>query len=390
MPQTLAEDAPPPTTPSPHGTCGNCGTPLLGEHCYACGQPIRGLVRHFTSIAGDFFDSVLNLDARTPRTLWPLFSKPGYLTHEYFAGRRVRYVSPVRLFFFMAIVTFFFAQLALGGSSIVQVNSSDDNDDIDASMTVAQAEQRRDAAIAKMDEARKEMRGTPAEAGIAGIDAGERAIRKEAAERIAALQEAERTGRPPPPPEADNDFSFNGKPWDAKTNPLQMSWLPRIGNDWLNALVGRGKKNIERLRNEPEAFKAAILGAIPTMLFLLLPVFALMLKLFYVFRRRLYMEHLIVALHSHAFLCLSLLLVFVAKALGDWLAPAGGAVAVAVGTAEGLLWCWMLLYLLLMQKRIYGQGWTMTLLKYSVLGICYVVLLSIGAAFAALYSLVWM
>ena len=49
----------------------------------------------------------------------------------------------------------------------------------------------------------------------------------------------------------------------------------------------------------------------------------------------------------------------------------------------------MPLYLLLMQKRVYAQGWTMTLLKYCVLGICYVVLLSLGVAFTMLVSLVW-
>ena len=47
-------------------------------------------------------------------------------------------------------------------------------------------------------------------------------------------------------------------------------------------------------------------------------------------------------------------------------------------------------YLLVMQKRVYGQGWLMTLLKYCVLGVCYFVLLSLGAAFTMLASLVWM
>jgi hypothetical protein len=43
-----------------------------------------------------------------------------------------------------------------------------------------------------------------------------------------------------------------------------------------------------------------------------------------------------------------------------------------------------------MQKRVYGQGWTMTVLKYCILGMCYAVLLSLGAAFTMLASLVWM
>src|SRR4249919_1945025 len=102
-----------PAAPAALPACQNCGEPLLGPHCYRCGQPVNGLVRHFSSILGDFLDSVLNIDARIFRTLGPLFTRPAYLSLEYFAGRRVRYVSPVRLFVFLSIVTFFIAQLML-------------------------------------------------------------------------------------------------------------------------------------------------------------------------------------------------------------------------------------------------------------------------------------
>src|SRR3546814_12079346 len=95
------------------------------------------------------------------------------------------------------------------------------------------------------------------------------------------------------------------------------------------------------------------------------------------------MEHLLVALHSHAFLCLALLLVFLVMALQRWLPPGAGALHGMFTAIEVLLWCWMPLYLLLMQMRAYGQGWTLPFLKYSVLGFCHVVLLSLGAAFPA-------
>src|SRR5690606_7455946 len=75
--------------------CGNCGTPMQGDFCYRCCQPVRGLVRHFSSIVGDFFDTVFELDSRMARTLGPLLIRPGWLTLRYFEGQRVRYVSPV-------------------------------------------------------------------------------------------------------------------------------------------------------------------------------------------------------------------------------------------------------------------------------------------------------
>jgi hypothetical protein len=126
---------------------------------------------------------------------------------------------------------------------------------------------------------------------------------------------------------------------------------------------------------------------VPSTLFVLLPVFALMLKILYLFKRRLYMEHLIVALHSHAFLCLALLLAFLAMALRD--AVPQGFLHGLLGVAEGLLFAWMPVYLLLMQKHVYRQGWTLTLFKYCVLGFSYVMLLSFGAVFTVLASLVW-
>jgi hypothetical protein len=166
---------------------------------------------------------------------------------------------------------------------------------------------------------------------------------------------------------------------------VAVRWLPGFANTWINAQVGRAQKNIARIQDDPDLFKNAVLGALPSTLFVLLPIFALMLKVAYLFKRRLYMEHLIVALHSHAFLCLSRLLVYAFTALADALP----ALATPAGLVEGLLFAWMPLYLLLMQKRVYAQGWIMTTLKYCVLGVCYVVLLSLGVAFTMLVSLVW-
>lgn len=398
--------------------CENCGRALLGDYCYACGQPVKGLVRHFSSIIGDFADSVLNLDTRLPRTLWPLLAKPGFLTTEYFSGRRVRYVSPVRLFVFISIVTFFVAQFTVSfGDGTVKFD--DDGDSISRAATVQEVEKVRDQALAEMAEARRNVAGTPG-ADI-GIRMGEKAIKEKAQKRIEALRKAQAasTASAGAAAEAETasatptsvttpttatastklttatsndddefDISFNDKPWDAKTNPIAVEWLPRFANDWLNSQAGRAKGNFKRLKEDPNALKDAMLSAVPSTLFILLPLFAAMLKILYVFKRRLYMEHLIVALHSHAFLCLALLLMFVTIALQSWLAPETGVLHSLFGWIEALLWLWMPIYLLIMQKRVYAQGWPMTLVKYCVLGFCYFLLLTTGALFTMLFSLV--
>lgn len=392
--------APLPDTAAPNarGDCANCGTPLLGDHCYACGQPVKGLVRHFSSLVGDFLDSVFEWDGRLPRTVAPLLLKPGYLTTQYLAGHRIRYVSPFRLFFFLAVLTFFIGKLTVSFGENGGVNFRGDND-IETALTVEGVEKARDKALAELAEAKADI---AAEAGTsdasanpglrtagAAITASEGTVRAQAEDRIRRLRAAEQAGEPPPPPNVAH-LSFGNGVWNAEKNPITIAWLPGFANDWLNQQAARIEKNIPRLQEDPDLFKDAMLGAVPSTLFVLLPLFALMLKVLYLFKRRLYMEHLIVALHSHAFLCLAVLLLFVLMGLGHWLAPQGGGLGVVFKLFEAAIWIWMPLYLLLMQKRVYGQGWPMTLLKYSVLGWCYVVLLSFGAAFTAIAGLVWM
>jgi hypothetical protein len=385
---------------APARRCQNCGEALLGEHCYACGQPTKGLVRHFSSIIGDFMDSVFELDSRILRTLGPLLFKPGYLSDEYFAGRRVRYVSPVRLFVFLSLFAFFAAQLSFdidnGNGGVIQVDTPKEAgiEATDAegvrlleASTVADVERIRDAALAEITTAREEAKGVP---GVSiGLDVAEQAIRNDAERRIAEIEESQRTGKPlaVQRDREDGRISFNGTPWDPQTNPANIGWLGEAGNARLNAYIGRAQGNIKRIQDDPNLLKDAFLSTVPTTLFVLLPLFALLLKVAYLFKRRLYMEHLIVALHSHSFLCAGLLVVLLLDALAGWTTGLAW-LSASIRFGEVLLLCWMPLYLLLMQKRVYRQGWIMTLLKYCVLGTCYLVLISFGATASLLASLV--
>ena len=338
----MTADTPVPVMPTeptaPASRCENCGAVLLGEHCYSCGQPTKGLIRQFSDIIGDFLDTVLNIDARIFRTLGPLLVHPGRVSLEYFAGHRVRFVSPVRLFVFLSIATFLVARWVAP-----DIHAETDNK---GSISLTQA-------------------ATPTNA-------------------------AANSAATPPSAQEDDNFDFNGKPWNASSNPVAVAWLGSTGNTWFNNLIGRAKINVERTRHDPNAFKNAVLGAMPTALFLLLPIFALLLKIAYLFKRRLYMEHLVVALHSHAFLCIGTLILICLSQLQSWIGTSSGFLHGLAGWASAAVWIWMPTYLLIMQKRIYGQGWLMTLLKFFSLGLVYVVLLSLGLAATMLATLVWM
>jgi hypothetical protein len=362
--------------------CGNCGTVLLGPHCHACGQPVKGLVRHFSSVLGDLLDTVLQLDTRITRTLTPLLLRPGYLSCEYFAGRRLRYVSPVRLFFFLSVVAFLAAQWTL--DSQPQSPQTIQVDNLQNAGTVAEAQHLRDTALQKIAASRVRAAKVPAVAE--GLNAAEADLRHQADVRIAELQHAEATHTAPPV--HDSNFEFDNAPWDPVKHPLHVSWLPESGNVWLNSLAGRAKGNLQRIRQDPNVLLDAWMSALPSTLVLLLPLFALLLKIAYAFKRRLYMEHFIVALHSHAFLCLDLLLILLLNGFDDVLGWHWAHVPLLISII--LLIVWMPFYLLLMQKRVYAQGWLMTTLKFGVIGTVYLVMLSIGAALSLLAKIVWL
>lgn len=380
------------TSPTPPAECRNCGAPLLGDHCYACGQPVKGLVRPLGSLFGDVLDNVFNIDTRIVRTLGPLFARPGFLTREYFAGRQVRYVTPVRLFFFLCIAAFFVAQLAIDKDSTpVNINLNDQaTGEVGAATTEADVLKRRDAALEKLRAGRAKLpQGPGLEGAQAGFDAGIAQVQRTADTRIEALRAAAAKGEPPPQAMEDAISFGGGKPWDAQENPVHVPGAPQFVDGWFNQKIGRAQHNIARIKADPSQYTEAFVGAIPTALFVLVPLFAVLLKLAYVFKRRLYMEHLVVALHSHAFLSLDLLLVFACMALRR-LVPEAGIASTLLGWCIGLLIAWMPLYLLLMQKRVYAQGWPMTLLKYFVLGTVYMTLLGFAISGAAIASLVWM
>src|SRR5581483_323837 len=174
--------------------CANCGTELLGPHCYACGQPVKGMVRHLGSILHDMADTVLNIDSRIFRTLLPLYFRPGFLSTEYFAGRRVRYVTPFRLYFFLSVAAFLLIQVSFDSSiddararGVVHFDLGDDV--IAAALTPAEVEARRDAAIAAVEKTRAA--GLP-DAAAKKLDRAEEKIRERAKRRLEKLDEIEK------------------------------------------------------------------------------------------------------------------------------------------------------------------------------------------------------
>lgn len=84
--------------------CLNCGTQVIGHFCHQCGQENLDTRENFFHLVGHFVSDYFHFDSKFFRSLIPLFLRPGFLTKEYWEGRRVHYIHPLRLFFFVTII----------------------------------------------------------------------------------------------------------------------------------------------------------------------------------------------------------------------------------------------------------------------------------------------
>ena len=92
--------------------CANCETKLVSQstYCHHCGQRSdneKSLSAFITHFLNDYF----TFDSKILKSIGPLVAKPGYLTKEYLAGRRVSYIPPLRLFIFTSIIFFLMLKL---------------------------------------------------------------------------------------------------------------------------------------------------------------------------------------------------------------------------------------------------------------------------------------
>jgi hypothetical protein len=88
--------------------CPSCSTTLIGPYCHNCGED-RPDDHHFSwsHARHDAMHEFLHLDGKIFQTLWLLFRRPGFLTGEYWEGRKRLYIRPLRLYIVIAALHLF-------------------------------------------------------------------------------------------------------------------------------------------------------------------------------------------------------------------------------------------------------------------------------------------
>jgi hypothetical protein len=278
-PAYTASTQPPWTT-----TCLNCGATIASTFCGDCGQralPPRPTVRE---LAGDAFAELSGWDGKFVETFKLLLRKPGELTRQFIDGRRVRFISPVRLYLTVSVVYFLAAAAA--------------------PMLVPP--------------------GTSFKAG--GVKIGI-------------------TSTGPGKPAENNTITQA----DRDSLVAQLASAPKIIRPIL-----------QRVASDPNGFKRDLYETMPRAMFLLVPLFAAIVGVFY--RGRHYPEHLYFALHVHAFAFLALLTSELAKFTHVFALAAG---------VETLAQLSLPVYAILALRRVYGGSFGTTIAKGAGIGALY-------------------
>ena len=365
------EDSAPPLT-----HCENCGADLKGHWCAKCGQPAIEYRRSFRYVVSDLLNEFLNWDSKFFTTIALLIVKPWRLTNEFLAGKRVRYVNPLRLYLLASILFFFAVNYGAKGIRIdptkfpeekraeVAAAIADKRDEIEAELKKENLapEQRRKAQKA-LDYLTKPTSSatttaTPEETPSPSAAPG-------------ASPSAE-SGQQKYGPVGDRPFVVFD---DAKSTTPFERWIE-----------GRAKEKMGEQGTKMGLFISTLLSNLPYMMLCCIPLFALVLKLLYIRRRRFYIDHLIYALHIHSFFYAAVMLIVLLTIGLTRFTP--GAIA---GWLIALLWIAFVTQIFLSIRYVYRQGWFFSILKFLFGGFMYLVVLvlALAATFFATLLLPW-
>jgi len=94
--------------------CPNCGSDIHEDdvYCHHCGQKNATMRKSVKEFIRDFFKVYFSFDTRFFRTIGPMLFKPGYLSQQFFEGKRKQYLDPLRFYVFVSFVVFFLAGFA--------------------------------------------------------------------------------------------------------------------------------------------------------------------------------------------------------------------------------------------------------------------------------------
>ncbi len=332
--------------------CENCGAHLTGHYCGQCGQAAVDYRRSFRHVVADVLESFLNWDSKFFTTIALLVLKPWRLTNEFLAGKRVRYVNPLRLYL-LASILFFFAvnygakDLRLQPGKL----SPKDRAELEADL------KKGDLPPAAREQLEALLLESPSPSS---------------SPQTTSPSPATNVPSPSPPAGTDNQRQEYGKIGE---RPFVVFDGTKSSSPFERWVEGRAKEKMGEHGTKMGLFIATLFSNLPYMMLCCIPLFAFVLKILYLRRHIFYIDHLIYALHIHTFAYTGIMLIVLATIGLNRTAP--GPIA---GWIIALLWIAFVVQIFLSIRRVYRQGWFISIFKFLFGGFVYLIVLVVALA----------
>lgn len=340
-------------TASSYKQCLNCEQSLAvdSKYCHGCGQKVTDGRVTMKELFREFLDSVFNIDTKFFRTIGNLFI-PGKLTVEYFSGKHKSFLQPIRLFLIMTIL------LIASISYLLR-----DNHLNPGSIQYKWQEQQHIHEILLASDTIREQTAEKFKSPIAkqAIDTFY--------QNILIYDESYQDTIKFPFTFAGKQMRFSREDYNQLSdNELIEKYFPDQ-----NFFIKLMRKQEIRFLKSDENIIAFLLDKITWLVFIMLPMFALALKLLYIRRDFYYVEHLIFSIHIHTLLFLWAILIVWAD---DFLPE--------VMEATSMLF--LPIYITVAMRRFYQQNWWKTIIKFLLANFSYWIILMLGVIVTGLIS----
>ena len=305
-------------TPNKAELCANCGAELGGQFCHTCGQSSKSMIKFFGEVIKELLDDTLGYDSRLKHSLFPLFFKPGRLTLDYIKGKRFHYVLPFKLYLITSVLF------------ILLIKNSTDTENLKFDNVVQNevSQEERKEVEEEINRAFEEVNKANAAQGKKVIDfhlgenqpkdvvkpiaepVAESVIESETDEKnLTKNTESESTSDEE---ESDNNFTIGSSDDDINLNwnedTQQLDGVEDLDDGFVKTFVSRINPKLKSWKNNLEPLVESVIETLPYMMFVILPIFAIFLKIFYAFSKRYYTEHLVFLLHNHSFIYMLMML----------------------------------------------------------------------------------
>lgn len=374
--------------------CHNCDSALEDSYnfCPVCGQSNTDNNITFWVLIKEFIDNYLGIDSKMAHSFLPFLLRPGSLTNRFQEGKVKHFIHPIRLYLVMSIFYFFTISYLLSGVNFNSLASMEQNakNNINAELkdlvTSERFSQLADSVKVNFvpDSLRAEFSDT--ETFQALFDSISSKYGADFGEDLPINLDGLNLGDKTPPDERQDPYFERMHRLARDARISDEAFLDSLGNGngpenfnfFGESQTAHLKAQVREVFKNDEGFKGFMLGNLPLMMFILIPLFAGVLKLIYVRRRHLYIKHVVHALHVHSFayLMYAICLLITFKIITEGNFPSLNIEAFR-GIFAGIFFVGVSTYVYASFLKVYRQGWFKTLVKFNIVGFVYSIFLYI-------------